>query len=64
MNEQYTASVYCNKEQIAEQTGDNIDKLYTWMLIKGSGIFGDVHGAIIDNKTKKTIRTFCKSPVE
>jgi hypothetical protein len=64
MNEQYTASVYIGDEQFAKQAGNDIDELYTWMLIQGTGRFGDVHGEIIDNKTKKTVRTFRKCPIE
>lgn len=64
MNEQYTASVYCSEEQIASQVGDNIDELYTWMLIQGSGNIGDIHGEIIDNLTQKTVRTFRKAAIE
>jgi hypothetical protein len=64
MNEQYTASVYCGEEQIAKQAGVDVDQLYTWMLIQVNGHFGDIHGDIIDNKTKKTIRTFRKCAIE
>lgn len=64
MNEKYTASVYCSEEQIAQKTGNNVDELYTWMLIQVNGHFGDVHGEIIDNTTTKTIKTFKKSAIE
>ncbi len=65
MSEQeYTASVYCSEEQIAQQEGNDIDELYTWMLIQGNSHYGDIHGEIIENKTQKTIRTFRKSAIE
>ena len=64
MNEQFTAIVYCKNEKIATQTGNDIDQLYAWMLIQGSSHFGEIHGKIIENKTQKTIRTFCKAPIE
>lgn len=64
MNEQYTASVYTGSEQFAKQVGNDLDELYTWMLIQGNVHFGDVHGEIIDNKTKKTLRTFRKCAIE
>lgn len=64
MNEQFTAIVYCKEEQIAIQTGNDIDQLYTWMLAQVGSSFDDVHGELIDNDTHKTIRTFCKSPME
>ncbi|MFT4059738.1 MAG: hypothetical protein QM652_09335 [Legionella sp.] len=64
MNEQYTASVYCGEEQIAKQTGANVDELYAWMLVQVNEHFGDIHGEVIDNKTKKTVRAFRKCPIE
>ena len=64
MNELYTAAVYTGDEQFAKQDGNDLDELYTWMLIQGSIYFGDVHGEIIDNNTKKTIRTFRKCAIE
>lgn len=64
MNEQYTASVYCGEEQIANQAGNDIDVLYTWMLTQGSTHIGNIHGEIVDNQTQKVIRTFRKSAIE
>lgn len=64
MNELYTASVYCGQEQIAEQAGNDVDQLYTWMLVQGQEQFGNVHGYIIDNATQKVIRTFRKCAIE
>ncbi|CAM2967738.1 Uncharacterised protein [Legionella steigerwaltii] len=64
MNKQFTANVYCKEEKIATQTGDDIDKLYAWMLIQVNGYFGEIRGEIIDNKINKTVRTFCKAPIE
>lgn len=64
MNEQFTATVYCKDERIAIQTGDDVDKLYTWMLIQVNGTYSDIHGEIVDNKTQKTVRAFRKAPIE
>lgn len=64
MSEQFTATVYCKEERIATQTGNDLEQLYIWMLTQVNGSFGAVHGEIIDNRTNKTIRTFCKSPIE
>ena len=64
MNEQFTASVYCKEERIASQTGNDLEQLYTWMLIQVNGYFDDIRGEIMDNKTKKIVRTFCKAPIE
>lgn len=64
MNEQYTASVYCGEEQIANQAGNDLDVLYTWMLTRASTHIGNIHGEIIDNQTQKVIRTFRKSAIE
>lgn len=64
MNEQYTASVYCCDEQIATRVGNDIDVLYTWMLTQGAAHIGDINGEIMDNHSKKIIKTFRKSAVE
>ncbi|WP_028388404.1 hypothetical protein [Legionella fairfieldensis] len=64
MNHQYTACVYCNEEKIATKMGDDVDKLYVWMLLQVNGNFGDVHGEIINNDTEEIVRTFRKSNIE
>ncbi|MCW8444082.1 hypothetical protein OQJ05_08455 [Fluoribacter gormanii] len=64
MSKQFTANVYCKEEKIATQTGDDLDQLYTWMLIQVNGHFDDIRGEIIENNTKKTVRTFRKAPIE
>lgn len=64
MNTQFTANVYCKEERVATQTGNDIDRLYAWMLIQVNGYFDEIHGEIIDNQTNETIRTFCKAPIE
>ncbi|AWN73886.1 hypothetical protein LEAN103870_00750 [Legionella anisa] len=64
MSEQFTANVYCKEERIATQTGNDIDQLYTWMLIQVNGHFDDIRGEIIDNQTNNTVRTFRKASIE
>ncbi|KTD73697.1 hypothetical protein [Legionella tucsonensis] len=64
MSEQFTANVYCKEERIATQTGNDIDQLYTWMLIQVNGHFDDIRGEIIDNQTNNIVRTFRKAPIE
>ncbi|QMT59879.1 hypothetical protein [Legionella sp. PC997] len=64
MSKQFTANVYCKEARIATQTGDDLDQLYTWMLIQVNGHFDDIRGEIIDNATNKTVRTFRKAPIE
>jgi hypothetical protein len=34
------------------------------MLIQVNGTYSDIHGEIVDNKTKKTVRAFRKAPIE
>ncbi len=64
MNAKYTASIYCSEEEISTKAGDDIDELYTWMLLQGCENIGDIRGKIIDNTTQEIIRTFCKAAVE
>ena len=65
MSEPYTAKIYCSTTEIALQSGDDMEKLYLWMLTyadeKNSG---EIHGEIIDNKTHQVIRQFKKRSIE
>jgi hypothetical protein len=64
MDKQFTATVYCQNEAIASKAGDDLDKLYTWMLIQVNGHSNDIRGEIIDNQTHAILRTFCKTAIE
>ena len=58
----YTAKIYFDKDEIVHESGDDVDELYNWMLIKTQSKFGNYSGEIIDNKTKKIVKRFRKSP--
>ncbi len=62
MKDKYTAKIYFENDEIAHNSGDDVDELYTWMLTQAQGKFGSIHGEIIDNKTNKVIKRFRKSP--
>lgn len=62
MEFKYTAKVYFDDEEVAHERGDDIDKLYNWMLTKAQGKFGNLNGEIVDNKTGKVVKGFRKSP--
>ncbi|AMV16174.1 TPA: hypothetical protein JAJ32_002883 [Legionella pneumophila] len=64
MNQQYTARIYSNEKIIQYKSGDDIEKLYIWMLAEVSDTPGDIRGEIIDNATTKVVRHFKKAPVE
>ena len=58
----YTAKIYFNEREVAHESGNDIDELYTWMLMKTQGKFGNFNGEITDNKTGKVVKSFRKSP--
>lgn len=58
----YTATIYLDKTEIAHESGNDLEELYNWMLINSQGKFGNIHGSIIDNKTRKPVKAFRKSP--
>lgn len=58
----YTAKIYIDDDEIAEESGDDADELYNWMLVKAQGKFGNFNGEVIDNETKKTVKSFRKAP--
>jgi hypothetical protein len=58
----YTAKIYVDDSEVDHESGDDVDELYNWMLIKAQGKFGNFHGEIVDNKTQKVVRSFRKAP--
>jgi hypothetical protein len=62
MSYKYSAKIYVDDSEIEHNSGDDLDKLYTWLLTVAQGKFGDVSGEVIDNKTQKVVKKFRKSP--
>lgn len=62
MSFRYTAKIYFDDEEIAHESGNDLDELYNWMLIKAQEKFGNLNGEIIENKTGKVVKAFRKSP--
>ena len=58
----YTAKIYFDDDEVAEEEGNDVDELYTWMLTKTQGKFGNFNGEITDNETGKVVKSFRKSP--
>lgn len=58
----YTAKIYFDEEEVAQEMGNDVDELYNWMLTKAQGKFGNFNGEIIDNKTGTVVKGFRKSP--
>ena len=58
----YIAKIYFDDDEVAHESGNDIDELYNWMLIKAQGKFGNFNGEIIEIKTGKVIKSFRKSP--
>ncbi|MBX3709019.1 MAG: hypothetical protein KIT56_00045 [Gammaproteobacteria bacterium] len=62
MKYRYTAKIYFDEGEVANEQGNDIEELYNWMLIKTQGKFGNFNGEITDNKTHKVVKSFRKSP--
>jgi hypothetical protein len=58
----YIAKIHFDDEEIASESGDDIDSLYNWMLMQTQGKFGNFSGEIIENKTGKMVKAFRKAP--
>lgn len=58
----YTAKIYFDDDEVAHESGDDIDELYNWMLMKAEGKFGNFNGEIVNNKTGKVVKSFRRSP--
>lgn len=64
MQHRFTAKLYFNNKVIDQESGDDVEALYTWLLTKAQDKFGNASGEIIDNDTHAVIKTFKKAPVE
>ncbi|MHB1946643.1 MAG: hypothetical protein ACYCQI_00840 [Gammaproteobacteria bacterium] len=62
MTPNYTAKMYLDKDEILQNTGDDMDQLYTWMLAQAEDKFGNIRGEVIDNMTQEVVRQFRKVP--
>lgn len=58
----YVAKLFFDDREIAHENGNDIDELYTWMLIKTQNQFGNFNGEILDKETGKVVKSFRKSP--
>lgn len=58
----YTAKIYFDEGEVAHESGNDVEELYNWMLLKAQGKFGNFNGEIIDNKTHKVVKSFRKAP--
>lgn len=58
----YTANLYVGESIVSSKEGDDENALYEWLLTKAQGVFGDVRGEVVDNKTSKIVQRFKKSP--
>lgn len=64
MTPNYTAKMYLDKDEILQNSGDDMDQLYTWMLAQAEDKFGNIRGEVIDNVTQEVVRQFRKVPPE
>jgi len=62
MGFRYTAKIYFDEGEVDHESGNDIEILYNWMLMKTQGKFGNFNGEIRDNKTGKVVKSFRKAP--
>ncbi len=61
MKAKYTARIYLEANEILNKSGDEVEELYTWLLVQAEGKFGSVHGEITENKSKQVVKQFRKT---
>lgn len=54
----YTAKIYFDEFEINQNSGDNLESLFIWMLTQEDGKFGNYSGQITNNKTHVTEKEF------
>ncbi|WP_106225059.1 hypothetical protein [Legionella pneumophila] len=64
MSEHYTAKIYCGTEEIARQSGENLEQLYVWMLAYAEKTYGKIYGEITDKISHQVVRRFKKQSIE
>ena len=64
MKNKYIAKLYFGNKDVMDMAGDDVEKLYIWLLTQANGKMGDVHGEIIDSKTQEVVKQFRKCPPE
>lgn len=64
MSTHYRAKIYCGAEEIAHQSGDDLEQLYVWMLAFAEKTSGEIHGEITNNITHQVVRQFKKQSIE
>lgn len=62
MAKKYLAKIFFGNNEFEDKSGDDLDELYAWMLSNAEGKFGNIHGEVIDNQSKKVVKQFRKSP--
>lgn len=62
MPRRYTAKIYVDDDIIEQKSGDDLDELYSWMMVKGQGKFGNLSGEITDDESGKVVKSFRKAP--
>lgn len=62
MSYRYSAKIFIDGSETEYNSGDDLEKLYMWLLTAAQGKFGDVSGEVVDNKTQKVVKKFRKSP--
>lgn len=61
----YTATLYLGNDKVLNNTGDDLEQLYIWMLSLAAGENSDdVHGEIINNQTHELVKQFRKCTIE
>lgn len=64
MTQRYTARIYADEKIIMHTSGDDVEKLYIWMLAQVNDTPGNIRGEVIHNATQEVVRRFKKAPIE
>lgn len=62
MAKKYMAKLYFGDRETIDESGDDVEQLYVWLLTQANDKLGDVHGEIISNDTQEVVKKFKKCP--
>lgn len=64
MKHKYTAKIYFENDEVAENSADDIQQLITWMHNEAKTRSSDINGEIFDNTTHRIVKNIQYNPFE
>ncbi|WP_131781535.1 hypothetical protein [Legionella gresilensis] len=57
----YTANIHLENGELLNKSGEDIDRLYKWMLVQANDYSCIIYGEIVGNTNNQIIKQFLKA---